>query len=690
MNPINALNTALSDALHRALNDPLALTATEDVDRLDLLAQQCAGDAAAGFALALAVIRLHDARDSYRLLDQLNARLLAWFEAQSKPIAIPAPRASPETAWDLVLAEGLVLAALHSQALPCLRDTLCKSLIERLAGASSPDAELQRLRMRGLTTALAYSQLAGNLAVRLELDAIAAQGIRALPDSPFEVGRWWVERTMIEIQTYLLERRAEPPIKDLLASTESELAKQPDAITHFRHARNRFEWARVEKDVPRARLALDALRQARVAMPLRSRVWNIVLLRAKAMLAIDTLDHVDAERFAREAILVADEISAAANLRMALWTTLVNALAVQERAADAAIAAEKASTYALTQHRDILTALAHLLHARAEWSSHYLNGKTHLQSAMQMARAANYSQFLVVNPTMVAWLAARALDHDIEPAFVTEVVTRRSLPPPPDAGAQWPWAVRIRLLGGCAVEGESVNLAGAGKAQHKPLDIIQLLAIAGPKGLDRANLARAIYGSAMLDSPATLNMAISRARRLLGDDSLIDAQSGRIYLDAERVYVDLWAMQALKPASDEEAAWHCTQLLTLYAGPLLQGSSNADKHRIVAATYRDRFVALIVSLSAKVPADQAIDALHQAINREPMSEPLYRALIERLAQRGDAAEAVDIYQQCEHALSQAYGVAPSERTQRLIDAVRKASPPRAARAAVSAKSRKKS
>ena len=82
MNPVDALINALSDALHRALNDPLALTATEDVDRLDLLAQQCAGDASAGFALALAVIRLHDARDSYRLLNQLNARLLAWLEAQ--------------------------------------------------------------------------------------------------------------------------------------------------------------------------------------------------------------------------------------------------------------------------------------------------------------------------------------------------------------------------------------------------------------------------------------------------------------------------------------------------------------------------------------------------------------------------------------------------------------------------------
>ena len=562
------------------------------------------------------------------------------------------------------------------RSVPSLRDALCKALLTQLAEATSPDQALQRIRLRSLTTALAYSQLTGNLPIRLELDAIAAHCIAWLPNGALETGRWWAERTLMEIFTFITEHRAEPPIADLLAFTERELAHQPDAVTRFKHCRNLFEWARIEKDLPKAQQAIEALRDAHIAVGPRSRALSIIVLRARAALAADNADHVGAERFTRDAIAVADEIGASSNQRMALWSTLLKVLSVHERAADAAAAAEKAATYALSQHRDILVVLAGLLHARAKWTNDYPAAVDHLCAAMQSARQSNYSQFLIVNPSLTGWLAARALDHGIEATFVTEVVLRRKLVPPPDAGPQWPWAVRINLLCTCSIEGETVNLSDSGKAQQKPLDVIQLLAIAGPRGLDRANLARAVYGSAMLDSPATLNMAISRARRLLGDDSLIDTQGSRIRLDVRRVYVDLWALEALKPASDEEALWQCKRLLELYAGPLLYGSANADKHRIAAATIRDRFVGLVVALLAKVADDEAIEILRQAIARERAAEVLYRALIERLAKQGDAADAVELYKQLELALSQAYGVAPSDRTQRLIEAVRKHSPSR--------------
>ena len=100
---------------------------------------------------------------------------------------------------------------------------------------------------------------------------------------------------------------------------------------------------------------------------------------------------------------------------------LLKVLCAHERAADAAAAAEKAATYALSQHRDILVVLANLLHARAKWTTEYPIAIDHLRRAMQSARGANYSQFLIVNPSLAAWLVARALDHVIEAPFVTEL-----------------------------------------------------------------------------------------------------------------------------------------------------------------------------------------------------------------------------------------------------------------------------
>lgn len=119
-----------------------------------------------------------------------------------------------------MLAHGLALAALHGESTPPFIDTLCKSLIARLANTVADDATVQRLRLRALAFALSYSQLNGNLPVRLELDAIAAHCLLLLSERCVEAGRWWTERTLIEIFTFRTERRAEPSIPSLLAHSE--------------------------------------------------------------------------------------------------------------------------------------------------------------------------------------------------------------------------------------------------------------------------------------------------------------------------------------------------------------------------------------------------------------------------------------------------------------------------------------
>jgi len=655
-----ALDTALAHSLEQALPSPADLDALLRIADAD--PGTAAGEPGPGCALALAIVRLHEARDSYQQLDALNARLLAW--RASAPACEPA-----DPAWRLVLADGLALAALHSGAPDADVDAQCSHLLELAAADSGDNIALLRWRLRAVTTLIGYTQLAGRHPLRVELDAIAAHCIAGLPATTVEIGRWWVERTLAEIFMFNTERRAEPPVATLLAATEQALAQLPDALNRFKHRRNQYEWARANKDLDAAARSIEAMREALVGLTRRSRALSIVLSRAKALLATEQGDAVAAERHVREAIAVADDIAAPANLRMSLWGSLASALSVQDRAADAASAAERAAGYASAQHRDVLLVIAELMHARARWATDYTAAVVHLRNALALARSIHYSQFLVTNAALAAWLVARALELGIEPAFAAGVIARRQLLPPPDAGTAWPWTVRIKLLGGWSIEGDAINLAG-GKAQQKPLQVIQLLAIAGPKGLDRTKLARSVYGSAMLDSPATLNMAISRARRLLGDDSLIDTQGSRIRLDATRIHVDLWEMDALQPASGDEAAVQGRRLVELYGGALLQGSANALEHRLLAATVRDRFVALVATLSAAMPDADAVACLRRAIASEPAAEVLYRSLIERLAALGDAAEAITVYRQCEIVLDEAFGVAPSERTQRLIEAVR--------------------
>src|SRR5262249_8928937 len=78
-------------------------------------------------------------------------------------------------------------------------------------------------------------------------------------------------------------------------------------------------------------------------------------------------------------------------------------------------------------------------------------------------------------------LCAMALSNAIEPEFVSEMVRRRRFSAPARAPATWPWPLKIRTLGGFAVEVNGEPLAHSGKAQRKPLDLMKALAARGAK-----------------------------------------------------------------------------------------------------------------------------------------------------------------------------------------------------------------
>ena len=72
-----ALWNELNEALNHALNDPIV--SRQDVADLHSLTQKCADKPSEPYALALAIARVHEARDSSLLLDGLNRRLLGWY-----------------------------------------------------------------------------------------------------------------------------------------------------------------------------------------------------------------------------------------------------------------------------------------------------------------------------------------------------------------------------------------------------------------------------------------------------------------------------------------------------------------------------------------------------------------------------------------------------------------------------------
>ena len=94
-----------------------------------------------------------------------------------------------------------------------------------------------------------------------------------------------------------------------------------------------------------------------------------------------------------------------------------------------------------------------------------------LRSGLRNAAQIGFINMLDRARTPLTLLCEAALAHDIETEFVQRLISTKQLRPPPHAGPHWPWAVKIRTLGGFRLEIEGQPYRPTHKAQEKPLDL---------------------------------------------------------------------------------------------------------------------------------------------------------------------------------------------------------------------------
>lgn len=634
-------------------------------------------------ALALAIERQHAAREDFHGLRALNNRLLAM-------------KASAQINWgeerflSILDSLGLFLASLYSvdfdSQLDAAADRLLESASESSADGAHPALHAQ-LRLRAATALLGYSELKGSAAIRTRIDSIASDAARLLPPTHRDSIDWWAERAVIECFSYSREKNNLARLQALLEAQAERLKTLPNTQTsaHFKWWRVQVDLARLREDPSATESALDALAQA--IAPKRAAHLQ-TYLRVRADFCLHRALPLESERYARESLRIAAEIDAPYTEIATTSNILAVSLSLQARwneAADVLRDAERVSHGKIALY---LQANRRLFESIALWDNDRAEAINALREGFAANRAVLKYGFLLSQPALAATLAARALDHDIEPDFVRESVRRRALPSPSSAHIRWPWRAQVRLFGGFALTSNAPSAKPGSKAQHRPVAILQALALIGPEGGDRKSIIRRVYGSVDAVEPAALDMAIGRARKMLGDDTLIAFEGGRMRLDRRFVFVDVWAFDAL----DQEIAalsdvvdrgaqrieeWRrlAKLLTTLYAGPLLYGDSSDIVTDTLVQRYRERFVANAIRvadfLRASHSNDDAFDLLHRAIEREPDSEALYRALIEQLIDQDELAEAMRWYERCESMARHRFGVEVSSKTRALLERLRR-------------------
>jgi hypothetical protein len=325
------------------------------------------------------------------------------------------------------------------------------------------------------------------------------------------------------------------------------------------------------------------------------------------------------------------------NMRQVYEVGLTQALIAEGREDDAIAAL--ATFHALPGPRgDTLRAatiaLARACKAQRSASADYA---TRLRDAMQLLREQGLLRFLRLVPRLAAQLAADALEADIEPAFIHQVIAARRLKPPASAALSdaWPWPIQVHALRPFAVTIAGKPLESGTRAQLKPLAMLKFLACVegGPVAVTR--VLDALWAQ---EDPAAarrvFDVTVGRLRQLLGTAAAVEVSQGRIELDPTVVWLDTRALaevarSAAPPASIARRA------LALYRAPLL--ASEEEEGWVLAARGRASkwFVAAIERAVQGLVAAGAADDARACVNQAALvddSERLQR-LAEELAHR---------------------------------------------------------
>ena len=295
----------------------------------------------------------------------------------------------------------------------------------------------------------------------------------------------------------------------------------------------------------------------------------------------------------------------------------------------------------------------------------------------------------------LARICSAALANDIETEFIHRVIKLKQLKPPPFAGPHWPWAVHVRTLGGFRLDVGGKRYRPTHKAQDKPLELLKLLVTCqalGRAAADKTWIAERLWPEAAAENARkSLDMTVSRLRRLLGDDDTIVANEGRLQLSPELVWTDVQPLRhALSEASkrrDEkfagnkvvmsEAAATVTAVLQLYEGPYLQDEEGPPwllaGREAIATAVRQALLTADLILDGSVD-ESLIPALERALAADPASEDLARSLMRALIRRGRHSEAVQVYRRLRQMLSLLLGIAPSTETDHIRDRAYAAQP----------------
>ena len=287
------------------------------------------------------------------------------------------------------------------------------------------------------------------------------------------------------------------------------------------------------------------------------------------------------------------------------------------------------------------------------------------------------SQIFSLLPTLAAELCTEALRCGIAVESVRGLIQRYRLPPPANAGDDWPWPFKVFVLGRFRILKGDTPIRFSRRTQRKPLELLQALIAFGGTEVGAGVLTDALWPDSEGDAGYhALESALHRLRQLLGAPGALTMAGGKLSLNRQQVWVDMWAiereMQTIG-ARGAGGAERLARMRELYVGHFLEHESEKSWAVMRRQLLREKFVRCLREVARAYESQrlwqEAASVYQTGLELDSLSEDLHRGLIVCHRELGDHAEALQAYRRCRELLVRVLGVQPNGKTLAIYQSV---------------------
>jgi LuxR family maltose regulon positive regulatory protein len=230
---------------------------------------------------------------------------------------------------------------------------------------------------------------------------------------------------------------------------------------------------------------------------------------------------------------------------------------------------------------------------------------------------------------------------------------------------------RFRLLTG----GTSIAIP---PRLRKPLELLQALIAFGGTEVGAGVLIDALWPDSEGDAAYhALESALYRLRQLLGARDAVRMEGGRVSLNRDQLWVDMWEFEEeLQRPQDPTPndIERIGRLRHLYQGHFLQHETEKPWVLKARQELRDRLLRAIRDAARECERarrwENAANLYRSGIELDSLNEGLYRGLMRCHQELGDHSEALQAYRRCRELLTRFLGIPPNAKTQALFHSVR--------------------